>query len=89
MHETVGVHRQKTPLAYPIRVFLSRFFCKDDWVPSLLLPGSTATAQLQEEWQGTFPEGEPYRFAMTLLAEVSAEVLEVTLETLVKGRYTS
>ena len=62
----------------------------------LLFLASTATAQLQGEWQGTFPEGEQYRFAftddaftMTIIAEVSEEVLEVTLETIVKGRYTA
>ena len=62
----------------------------------LLFLASTATAQLQGEWQGTFPEGEQYRFAftddaftMTILVEVSEDVLEVTLETLVKGSYTA
>lgn len=62
----------------------------------LFLLASAATAQLQGEWQGTFPEGEQYRFAftddaftMTILVEVSADVLEVTLETIVKGRYTA
>ena len=61
----------------------------------LVFPASTATAQLQGEWHGTFPEGEQYRFAfsddtftMTLIAELSADVLEVTLETLVKESYT-
>ena len=62
----------------------------------LLFLASTATAQLQGEWHGTFPEGEQYRFAftddaftMTILVEVSEDVLEVTLETLVKGSYTA
>ena len=62
----------------------------------LLFLASTATAQLQGEWQGTFPEGEQYRFAfaddaftMTILVEVSADVLEVTLETIVRGSYTA
>ena len=62
----------------------------------LLFLASTATAQLPGEWQGTFPEGEQYRFAftddaftMTILVEVSADVLEVTLETIVRGSYTA
>ncbi len=62
----------------------------------LLFLASTATAQLPGEWQGTFPEGEQYRFAftddaftMTILVEISADVLEVTLETIVRGSYTA
>ena len=62
----------------------------------LLFLASTATAQLQGEWQGTFPEGAQYRFAftddaftMTILAEVPTEVLKVTLETIVRGSYTA
>ena len=62
----------------------------------LVFPASTAKAQLQGEGHGTFPEGEMYRFAFsddafprTLIAELSADVLEVTLETLEKGSYTA
>ena len=92
------VFRQEPDTRVPTRIGLTgarvRTNCQGRLF--LLLLPVIASAQLQGDWSGTLDTGEAFNlslaedtFTLVITAEVSEDVLTVTLETIVKGTWST